>query len=194
MTDCSHSIDAAVLSDYWLGLLGDAEQESVEEHLFACDHCGDRLREIMTMAEGIRDLARRGSLRMIVTDSFLKRAAGEGLRVREYAPPLGGSVECTVTAEDNILVGRLAASLAEVSRVDLSLCNAAGVEQVRMRDIPFDAGTGDVIYQESITFLKAAPTNKMIARLVAINEAGKDELLGEYVFNHTRSLPGPGAW
>jgi anaerobic C4-dicarboxylate transporter len=31
----------------------------------------------------------------------------------------------------------------------------------------------------------------MIARLVAFDEAGGERLLGEYTFNHTRSLPGP---
>jgi hypothetical protein len=34
----------------------------------------------------------------------------------------------------------------------------------------------------------------MIARLVAFDETGGERLLGEYTFNHTRSLPGPGAW
>jgi len=187
-------IDAAVLADYWLGLLANPEEEAVEEHLFACDRCGDRLREIVALAEGIRQLACRGSLRMIVPDAFLKRAAEDGVRVRQYAPPPGGSVECTVTAEDDVLVGRLAANLTGVSRLDLCLCNEAGVEQIRLPDIPFSSRTGDVIYQESITYLKAAPTNKMIARLVTVDEAGSEELLGEYTFNHTRSLPGPGAW
>jgi len=197
MRHCSNPIDAAVLADYWLGLLGrlaSPDEEAVEEHLFACDLCGDRLREMVALAEGLRELARDGSLRMIVTDGFLKRAAEEGLRVLQYAPPPGGSVQCTVTAEDDILIGRLAANLTGVSRLDLSLCNEAGVERFRLPDIPFDSGTGHVIYQESITFLKAAPTNKMIARLVTVDEAGSEELLGEYTFKHTRSLPGPGAW
>jgi hypothetical protein len=34
----------------------------------------------------------------------------------------------------------------------------------------------------------------MIARLVTFDEAGGEQLLGEYTFHHTRSLPGPGAW
>jgi hypothetical protein len=34
----------------------------------------------------------------------------------------------------------------------------------------------------------------MIARLLKVDKAGSEELLGEYTFNHTRSLPGPGAW
>jgi len=184
-------VDSAVLADYWLGLRA---EEAIEEHLFACDRCCDRLREIVSLAEGIRQLARKGSLRMIVPDTFLKRATADGVRVRQYAPPPGGSVECTVTAEDDVLVGRLAANLSGVWRLDLSLCNEAGVEQLRLQDIPFNSSTGDVIYQESITYLKAAPTNKMIARLVTVDEVGSEQLLGEYTFNHTRSLPGPGAW
>ena len=32
------------------------------------------------------------------------------------------------------------------------------------------------------------------ARLIAFDEAGVERLLGEYTFNHTRSLPGPSAW
>jgi hypothetical protein len=131
---------------------------------------------------------------MVVSDAFLKRAAGEGLRVREYAPPPGGGVECTVTAEDDILIGRLAANFSGSKRVDLCICDERGVEQLRLPDIPIHYGASSVLYQESITFAKAAPTNKMIARLVAFDESGGERLLGEYTFNHTRSLPGPGAW
>ena len=97
------------------------------------------------------------------------------------------------TAEDDILIGRLAANLSGAKRVDLCICDERGVEQLRMPDIPVHSGAGSVAYQESITFAKAMPTHKMIARLVAFDEAGGERLLGEYTFNHTRSLPGPGA-
>ena len=191
---CSNPIDAAVLADYWLAALAKTEEETVEEHLFDCDQCGARLREVIALAEGVRKLAREGSLQMVVSDTFLKRAAAEGLRVREYAPPPGGAVQCTVTAEDDILIGRLAANLSGAKRVDLCFCDERGVEQVRLPDIPVHPGAGSVAFQESITFAKAAPTNTMIARLVTFDEAGSERLLGEYTFNHTRTLPGPGAW
>ena len=192
--NCSNPIDAAVLADYWLASLAKPEEEAVEEHLLGCDRCGARLREVILLAEALRNLAREGSLRMVVSDAFLKRAAEEGLRVREYAPPPGGGVECTVTAEDDILIGRLVANLSGVTRVDLCICNESGVEQLRLPDIPVHSGASSVVYQESITFAKALPANKMIARLITVDEAGGERLLGEYTFNHTRSLPGPGAW
>jgi hypothetical protein len=191
---CSSPIDAAALSDYWLALLSGPDEEAVEEHLFQCDSCGDRLREVSALSEGIRRLAREGSLRMIVSETFLRRAAEEGRNVRQYAPSAGGSVECTVTAEDDFLIGRLAADFSKVGRVDLCLCNASGVEQLRLPDIPINRDAGSVILQESITFAKAAPSNKMIMRLVSVDETGSERPIGEYTFNHNRSMPGPAAW
>jgi hypothetical protein len=192
--NCSNPIDVAVLADYWLAALDEAEEEAVELHLFECDRCGARLREVIALAEGVRNLAREGCLRMVVSEAFLRRAAEEGLRVRQYAPPAGGGVQCTVTAEDDILIGRLAADLKGAKRVDLSICDEHGKEQLRLPDIPVNPSAGGVIMQESITFAKAAPTNTMLMRLVGVDESGGDDLLGEYTFNHTRSLPGPGAW
>jgi len=191
---CPNPIEAAILADYWLAALAKPDEDVVEEHLLCCDRCGARLLEVIALAGEVRKLAREGSLRMIVSDTFLKRAAEEGLRIREYAPASGGGVECTVTAEDDILIGRLAANFGGANRVDLCICDERGVEQLRLPDVPVRAGASSVALQESITFAKAAPTNKLIVRLVAFDEAGNERLLGEYTFNHTRSLPGQGAW
>ncbi len=187
--NCSSPIDAAVLADYWLAALPGPEEEAVEEHLFGCDECGARLREVIALAEGIRGLARGGTLRMVVSDAHLRRVAEEGLRIREYAPPPGGSVQCTVRAEDDFLVGRLAANVSGAARIDLCFCDERGVEWSRMRDIPVNSAASSVVYQESIAAAKAAPTHTMIARLVAFDAAGTERLLGEYTFHHTRTLP-----
>jgi hypothetical protein len=162
--------------------------------LFECDHCGHRLRQVIVLADGIRKLAREGSLRMVVSDVFLQRAAESGLAVREYRIPAGGSVECTVTAEDDILIGRVAANLSGAKRVDMCICNENGIEQLRLPDIPVHSGRSSVAFQESITFLKSAPSMTMVMRLVGFDEMGSEQVLGEYTFNHTRSMPGPGAW
>ncbi len=192
--NCSRPIDVAILADYWLAALTPSEENAVEEHLLACDACGARLRESIALAEGIRQLAREGSLRLVVSDSFLQRAIQQGLRIREYAPAPGGSVQCTVTAEDDILIGRLAADLAGAKRVDLCLCDEHGVERLRLPDIPVRTGAGAIVYQESMSFMKAAPTTTIVARLVAVDDTGADRPLGEYTFHHTRTLPGPGSW
>ena len=192
MKRCANPMDSGVLADYWLAALASQEEDAVEEHLFTCDGCGQRLREVIALAEGIRALAREGSLRMFVSDAFLKRAAEDGLRVRQYAVAPGGRVECTVTAEDDILIGRLAANLSGVARVDFCMCDETGVERLRLEDVPVDSETGSVIFQESITYAKAMPSSRMILRLVGFDEGGTDRPIGEYAFNHTRSLPGQG--
>ena len=63
-----------------------------------------------------------------------------------------------------------------------------------MADIPIREGAGTVIYQQSITFAKASPSNTLIARLVAVDTDGAERLLGEYAFHHTRTIPGPADW
>jgi len=191
MSTESH-IDAAVLADYWLGILSDPEGEAIEEHLLECDACGARLREVIAVAEGIRNVARGGALRMVVSDAFLESLSGEGARIRQYTVPAGASVQCTVTAGDDLLIGRLGANISGGKRVDLCFYDERGVEQVRLMDIPVPLGQGSVIYQESITFAKAAPDSMMTARLLSFDEAGGESVLGEYTFHHTRSLPGPG--
>jgi len=177
--------------DYWLAMLSSSAEEAVEQHLMMCDECGDRLRESIALAEGLRSLARSGSLQVVITEQFLGHVSQTGLRVREYAPPRGGSVQCTVAADDDLLVARLAVDLTSASRVDLSWCDLGGMELQRMADIPIRADSGGVICQQSITWAKASPTSIMIARLVAVDDEGDERVLGEYTFNHTRTIPGP---
>ncbi len=47
---------------------------------------------------------------------------------------------------------------------------------------------------QSITFAESAPTNKISARWVILDEPGGERLLGEYTFDHTRTMPDPVAW
>ena len=189
--DCSAPIDATVSMEYWLGALGPPEEEVVETHLMQCDACGNRLREAIALADSLRALARSGSLQVVVPDRFVERAVQTGLRVREYAPPRGESVQCTVAADDDLLVARLAVDLTTAQRVDLSWCDPHGVELQRQADIPVRDDGGTVICQQSITWAKASPSSSMTARLFAVDDSGDERLLGEYTFHHTRTIPGP---
>jgi hypothetical protein len=189
--ECSSPIEPAVLMDYWLAALSAADEEAVETHLFACDGCGERLHDTIALADGLRALARSGSLQVVVPDRFVEHAVQTGLRVREYAPPRGDSVQCTVSADDDLLVARLAADLTTAQRVDLSWSDPNGVEHQRMTDIPIHADAGSVICQQSISWAKASPTSTMVARLLTVDDTGAERLLGEYTFHHTRTIPGP---
>lgn len=190
---CASLLDAALLTDYWLADLREEDEAAIEEHLFACDDCGHRLRHIIALVDAVRELARSGSLRLVVSNHFLERASAEGLRVREYAPPPGGGVHCTVSAEDDLLIARLAVNLTGAGRVDLYFLDESGEPLYHQPDIPVNPASGEVIYQESMIFAKAAPDNTAILHLVAVDDAGAQRRLGEYTFHHQRTLPGPGA-
>jgi hypothetical protein len=191
---CSKPIDPAVLLDYWLALLPTAEEDAVEQHLFGCDDCGDRLREMIDLSEGVRTLARSGTLRVVVGDDLVQHAVDAGLRVREYALAPGQTVQCTISADDDLLVARLTADLSGATRVDLSFCDSHGVERQRMTDIPVRSEAGSVILHESVTVAKGSPSTTMTARLLAVDPEGDERLLGEYTFQHTRTIPGPPEW
>ena len=191
---CHEPIDPAVLADYWLALLPAAEEEAVETHLFVCDACGDRLRGIIELAEALRALARSGTLRVVLPEHFIRHAKETGQRVRQYDFEPGQTVPCTIAANDDLLVARLAVDLSGAERVDLSFRDPQGAERGRMPDIPVRADAGHVIFQESATFAKAAPSSSMVARLLAVGADGGERLLGEYFFEHTRTIPGPPGW
>lgn len=191
---CTNPIDAAVLADYWLGLLPPADEEAVDLHLLECDSCGDRFREVIALSESLRALAQSGALRVVVNDEFVRHAEALGRRVRQYAFAPGEAVPCTVSADDDMLVAHLAADVSSAARVDLSLCDPTGVERQRMSDIQVRRDAGTVVFQESITFAKASPSTSMIAKLLAVDAEGGERLLGEYTFHHTRTIPGPPGW
>jgi hypothetical protein len=191
---CHAPVDSAVLADYWLALLPPAEEEAVESHLLECDACGDRLRGIIEIAEALRALARSGALRVVLGESFIRHAQETGRRVRQYDFVPGQTVPCTISADDDLLVARFAVDLSGAERVDLSFRDPQGVERGRMNDIPVRTDARHVIFQESATFAKAAPSSSMVASLLAVAADGTERLLGEYVFQHTRTIPGPPGW
>ena len=193
LTTCADPIDAAVLTDYWLALLNTADEAGVEAHLLTCDACGDRLRGIIQLSEGLRTLAQSGALTVVVPEGFVRHVARCGRQVREYDASTGQTVLCTVSGDDDFLIARLAADLGDIARVDLSLCDPGGVERQRLSDIP-RTDAGRVIYQQSMAMAKGSPTTSMTARLLAIDDTGSERLLGEYTFQHTRTLPGPPSW
>ena len=62
-------------------------------------------------------------------------------------------MQCTVSAKDDILVGRLVADLSGAQRVDLCLGDEHGGELARLTDIPVRPGAGSVVFQESVAFM-----------------------------------------
>ena len=86
MTDtrCPAPIGFADVVDYWAGDLTRADEDRIEEHVFACADCARELAAAEALARGIAAVAREGRLHSVVTDAILNRLAADGVRVRMF--------------------------------------------------------------------------------------------------------------
>ncbi len=184
---CADPVEFEQLVAYWLGELTEAAEASIEEHIFGCPTCTRRLEELAALALGIRAVVRSGALQAMITQPFLEQMKRQGMRVREYRLAPRERVACTISANDDGVVGRMQVSLADVKRVDAlqSLDLGDGrVQQWRVDDVPFDPDAGEVLFLPSAAELKKRPAHTFRVQLVAVDESG-ERSLGEYTFAHT---------
>lgn len=184
---CHTPIEFSALIEYWLGELDEATEGRIDEHLLGCGECSERLGQLVALAGGIRAAFRQGTVRAFVTEAFVQRLAELGVRMREYRVPRNGSVNCTVAPEDELLVARLEAPLAGVSRLD-AISHLADAPAEVFHDIPFDAASGEVVIAPKIARLRAMPSHQHRVRLVAVDARG-ERVIGDYTFNHTPFAP-----
>jgi hypothetical protein len=78
------------------------------------------------------------------------------------------------------------APLAGVKRLDILEDIDDGRQRLELRDVPFDAVSGEVLFIVPPAALKKMPAHVARMRLVAVDEAGR-RTLGDYTFNHTPS-------
>jgi len=166
---------------YWLDELDDDESREVEGHLFDCDQCGARLRELLRLRAGVRGALRGGVLSSVVSPAFIDKLRGDGLRLREYRLEPGGSVACTVGPDDDLAVSYLRAPLGGVRQLDLEI-DGAGIFH-RSTHIPFDAAANQVALIAPTAFLKTLGAASQRMRLLAVTQEAEREV-GEYTFNH----------
>lgn len=166
------------LVDYWCDECGDSP---LDDHLLGCDVCCGRLGWLAALSDAIPDAVRSGGAMIVMTPAVLGRLAAGGLRIREYRLAAGGSVNCTITPADDLVVAHLAAPLAGLRRVDL-VATAGGVAH-RIDDVPFDAASGEIVVAPRARDLRALGVATESARLIAVDTGG-ERVIGEYTFHH----------
>lgn len=181
---CIRAIPASALLGYWLGE-NVAEEAATEEHLMGCAHCSARLESLVRLGQGIRRATRSGNFHGTFTAGFVDALRSAGLRVREYRLPAGGSVACTVTPEDDLVVSYLKVPLDDVRRLDLVFEDLPSGRATRMNDVAFDPAADEVVLAPDIATLRGYDTGTRRARLIAVQD-GVERELGTYTFNHTR--------
>jgi Putative zinc-finger len=186
---CREPIEFERLTAYWLGEVAGAEEEKLEEHLFACAHCAGRLEWLAALSASVRASVRAGALGMVVSAPFVEAMKQAGMRLREYRVGPGGSVNCTIREDEDAVVSRLSGALAGVKRLDVfQRVEMGGVEQPeeRLEDVPFDPRSGEVLLIPPPAALKKMPAHRFRMRLVSVGEMGEVPV-GEYTFEHSPS-------
>jgi hypothetical protein len=182
-TNCTTKADE--LLEYWLGELDEARELRIEEHLFACAACSDRLSTIVSMGDAIRGVFVDGWLNIVLPEPFIQRVRAAGLHVREYTLTPGGSVDCTVTPDDDLVVSYLHAPLADAHRLDLVFEDSTSGKS-RATDVAFDPAAERLVMVTSTAYLRTLKHSQLRARLVAV-EGVQERVLAHYTFNHSPS-------
>jgi len=185
MNACVAPLPMERLIEYWFDEVAHAQDSLIEEHLFVCAACSARLQQLAAISAGIKQVVAAGDFGAIVTGPFVTRLKQAGLRVREYRVPPGGSVLCTIAPQDDLVVGRLRASLGGIGRLDLVIHDAADGALARLEDVPFNAEAGEVIFAPGAAYLRTLDTLTQCLELVAVAEAD-ERVIGKYTFNHHR--------
>jgi len=185
MTHAACMTSPQELLEYWLGEFDEARELRLDEHLLACSACSERLRTIVELGAAIRGELLSGQFGFVLPTRFIRRIKESGLRLREYDLEPGGSVNCTITRDDDLVVSYLRAPLRDVHRLDFVFDDpTAGT--LRLSDIAFDPEADAVTLVPSVPYLRTLGRAQLRARLVAV-EGADDRVIADYTFNHSPS-------
>ena len=185
MTRASCTTSPQELLEYWLGELDSAHELRLDEHLLACSACSERLHTIVDLGAAIRGELLRGNFGFVLPAAFIRRIKEAGLSVREYNLEPGGSVNCTVTPDDDLVVAHLHAPLRDVRRLDLVIHDpTAGT--LRASDVAFDPEADSLTWVPSVSYLRTLGNSQPRVRLVAV-EGVDERVIADYTFNHSPS-------
>jgi hypothetical protein len=173
--------DSTLLA-WWLDELDEEEANEVEAHLFECEECAARLRQLLQLGEAVRRALLEGHVAGAVSGRFIERLREDGLQIREYRLAAGDSVACTVSPDDDLVVSYLRAPLEGVRQLDAVFDDHTGTH--RTTHIPFDAARNEVTFIAPTALLKTWGVAQQRVRLLTVAQ-GDERVIGEYTFNHS---------
>jgi hypothetical protein len=123
-----------------------------------------------------------GWLNLVLPEPFIRRIREAGFRVREYDLPAGGSVDCTVTQDDDFVVSYLRAPFGDARRIDLLIDDTTSGKH-RATDVAFDASADALVAVTSTAYLRTLKHSRQRVQLVAVDGV-HERVLADYTFNH----------
>jgi hypothetical protein len=169
---------------YRLGEMDQAAEFRLEEHLFACGECSDRLARLEQLASAIGHELRQGHLGALLPATFVQRLKNDGVRVREYRMGPGGSINCTITPDDDLVVTHLHAQLANVHRLDVIIEEGEGGSRSRLEDVAFDPASDAVVLFPASAEVRKLGRATLRVELIAVGDDA-ERVLGRYTLNHS---------
>jgi hypothetical protein len=182
-TRCPAPIGFAEVVDYWAGDLTRAEEERIEEHVFACADCARELAEAEALGHDIAVVAREGRLHSIVTDEILNRLSADGVRIRMFTLEGSGIVPCAVWADDDLVVARIRADFEGADSVSIVTRQASGQEVGRLSDVSVRPGQREILNAFSAAHLRKLPATRVHVTVTAPIANG-ERTIAEYTLEH----------
>jgi hypothetical protein len=177
----------ADLLDYWVADVDSEQASRIEERVFECAECAQRLGDLEAMARGISEVVRAGRFHCVLTESLLNRLSRDGMRIRTYTLERGAIIPCAVWADDDLIVSRLRADFAGLDQVTVALQFENGEELSRVPGIPIAPGQTELLDAVSADRLRRLPPTRLRMVLTA-TRAGKEEVIGEYGLEHAGNM------
>jgi hypothetical protein len=140
MNACLDPVPFETLVALWVGELGPADSERIEQHLFACDVCAassDRLGKVV--------VGLRRTLPPVISHDHRDRLVAGGLRIRHTPVAAGIDAEAHFGSDVDLLVHVLKGDFAGADRVDVDVLDPQGIARLQMANVPFDRQTGEVL-------------------------------------------------
>jgi hypothetical protein len=139
---CASPITWETLVGYWAGDLGEAEVDSLEEHLLGCASCTAASGRVAAVTEAVRSL-----ISPVIDRAGLARLRARGLHIVENPVAPGERKECVFPVGVDILLHRLGGLALQDGTVLGLRVLAESTRDVLFEfpDVPFDAGSGEVL-------------------------------------------------
>lgn len=167
--------------------VGSERADALEDHLFGCGACADRIASLERLRTAVTGAARRAEVAANVNAAFLERAARDGLTLREYRIPAGTTVPCAAGPEDLVVV-RLAADYGAVEdfalAAELHDLERESVTPLPARDVVVDRGLDEVILVFPGQLVRSYPRSRWTMRLRGAGAGVRFEI-GPFVMDHT---------
>jgi len=188
MPQCQAPIPDRTLLDYWARDLADGDPtDRVEEHLFACGDCSERLRRLAALVTVLSTLVRQGRISGIVSRALLNRMQRDGLHVRMYSLAPGETVPCAVFPDDDVIVTALQADFSAVEAVTLSVTGPGDSPFSQLDHVPVSRPDGEVLWATPAAVVRQLPSMRLQLTLASAGATRVE--LGSYVLEHSASTP-----